>query len=522
MQPTFTLYNVYSDVKVFLFAHTQLRLRRKDKINMQNKIQLSLLIITILLLTAIIPKTAIAKAPAGSMIGNVHVAGQEAEQIEQSLEVEIALWQSKDDLILTSDFENLTIPREVIIFDIDATISEFQERTKRKLTSFFMKPKNVHIPLHVSIDENHDAIQNVKELSYIDTDTMLLRLKEVASELNDMELSIVYFDESNIPMENVVEVSLNIPSLSNAVINYAIDKLDGAVIGADETFSFLHAVEFPEAILATEKEMSFIGSALYELFLQANFDIVERHAHERVPGYTEAGLDARISEEEERDLVAHNRDDVSYKVSLERKGEALHVALQSTAPKASYEYEKVKEEEIEQRTIYRYSKDLEPGEQQVIQAGKKGLTVETRRNEYSENNVFIDYEVISKDVYLPIPAIILMSSEEESDEADETVDGEDLDESLDELEESLDDFDDFFEWDDPDSPDGDSINIVPIDQLEALKEEQKKLRNMIDELAEIFELLDEQMNESLKEQQEKFDELFKLYDSLLEQLLNDN
>lgn len=487
---------------------------------MQRKLQIFILITIFVLISAIIPKTALAKAPDGSMIGSVHVDGQDVEQIKESLEVEIALWQSQGDFVLTSDFENFTIPREVVTFDIDATVSQFEERTKRKLTSFFMKPKNVHIPLHVSIDENNDAIQNLKELSYIDTETMLLRMEEVASELSDMKLTIVYFDETDIPMENVVDVSLDIPNLSNAVLNYAIDHLDGVVIGADETFSFLHEVEFPEAILATEKETSFIGSALYEVFLQANFDIVERHAHERVPSYTEVGLDARIQVEEERDLVVHNRDDVSYKLTVERKGKKLHVALQSTAPKASFEYEKVKEEEIEQRIIYRYSKDLAHGEQQVIQSGKKGLTIETRRNEYSDDNSFIDYEVISKDVYLPIPTIILVSTEDESDEAEEPLDGEKIDDSLDELEDSLDEFDDFFDWDDPDSP-GDPINIVPIDQLEELKEEQKKLRDMIDELAEVFELLDEQMDESLKEQQKKFDELFELYDSLLEQILKD-
>src|SRR5690625_2399501 len=108
---------------------------------MQRKLQIFILITIFVLISAIIPKTALAKAPDGSMIGSVHVDGQDVEQIKESLEVEIALWQSQGDFVLTSDFENFTIPREVVTFDIDATVSQFEERTKRKLTSFFMKPK---------------------------------------------------------------------------------------------------------------------------------------------------------------------------------------------------------------------------------------------------------------------------------------------------------------------------------------------------------------------------------------------
>src|SRR5699024_5668574 len=311
-------------------------------------------------------------------------------EIMETIATEITIWQAGDDFVFTSDFEHFTLPRDVIQFDIDATMQQYNQATKRSFSSFFKKQKNAQVPLTVRIDEDHEAVKEFTERKYIDTKKALQTIEELASGLGEESVSIAYLEEDKIPLIDLVTIEVAVLDLSNAVLTYAVDELDGLVIGPEETFSLIHAVDFPEALVTTAREMSFLGSVLYQVFLQTDFDVIERHAHTKLPDFAEAGLDAEVIVDQEKDFVVHNEELFSYRLTADLEADELKLGLQAATESNNFEYEQTEIEEIEQRTVFRYSTLLEPGEEQVIQNGRKGLTLETYRHEYDEDGMFID------------------------------------------------------------------------------------------------------------------------------------
>jgi len=435
------------------------------------------MLILILFITPVHTEAA-GKMPDGSTIANISIEKMSDSEVKKKLETELTIWQSGEDINLLSDFEQFTIPRSVFEFDIDATINQFNDRTKRTFTSLFMRQKNVQIPLQVTIDEKHEAIQNLKERDYINFAETIASLEANASQLEGSDIQIIYIEGKDIPLETIAEVELKTPNLSNAVLNYAIDELENYVIGPEEHFSLLETVVFPENLTKSNKELNFLGTALYSLFLQTNFTIVERHANVRLPAYAEPGIDASVSVKENKDLIVVNPTKLSYKLEVERKNDILSVALKSSKSDITYQYELENVREIKQRTIYRYSNKLKPGEKQTIEAGSKGLKVEVYRSTYDQN-VFTESELISKDFYLPEPTIILVSSDDvvEEDTTDENLEIEggtgnvDGDNGLGIIDDGL---------IDPNAP-------LISEQLQQLKEMQEELERRFAAINEAFE-----------------------------------
>src|SRR5699024_5520763 len=141
----------------------------------------------------------------------------------------------------------------------------------------------------------------------------------------------------------------------------------------------------------------FLATALYNLFLQTNFDILERHASLTVPSYAEAGWDAVVSGVEEKDLIVMNPEKVSYKIEATETNDQLQVALKAMPSDYIYKFETKHVKEIKQRTLYRYSKKLTAGESKTLQDVQSGLTIDVSRSSYSPDDILIDSEVISKD-----------------------------------------------------------------------------------------------------------------------------
>ncbi len=468
---------------------------------------------------------AASKMPNDSMIANISIADKTENEISELLESEVTLWQEGADIILESDFEQIMIPRSAFQFDINATINELKERTKRTFSNFFMGQKNVHIPLSVQIDEENEAIQALQKLDYIDLDRTLTSVEEMASQLDSSPVNLTYIEGEEIPLETIASVEMQIPTLSNAMLTYAIDELNGFIISSEETFSFLQTVTFPEGITNSTKEASFLATALYSLFLQTNFDIIERHAGLTVPPYAESGLDVVVNDKETKDFIVMNPNNISYKIEISKKNDHINAELKGFPSETTYQYETKKVKEIKQRTIYRYSKKLKAGEQETIQKGQNGVMIEVHRSSYSDNNTFIDSERISQDVYLPVPKVVLVSTDEAVTE-EEQVDPESIEDKIDELEQDMNDLDEELVDDGESTTSDASINIVPIDQLEEILQRQEELQEKIIEMEEKIKVFELTMEEDMDGRQEKLDKRFKdlkeKYEQLFEHLLDND
>lgn len=461
------------------------------------------------------------KMPSGSKVADVIVEDKTTTEIKTMLGDEIIIWQAGDALQIEGEFETLTVSREVFSFNVDATLSELREKTKRKISTFFKRPKNVYIPLQVSIDEKHTDIEKIKEKSYIDYDAILKSLENIAKDLSEGTISLPIIEGEEIPLETIAEVELEKPKLSKATIDYVIDELDGTLIESESLFSFLETIDTSDQLLNSRDESSFLGTGLYALFLQAEFDIVSRHPQLTLPSYGDKGLNAEVNQKENKDLIVMNKSDATYRLKVEQKKKKVIFVLEGNEPQYTYEVATDNEKEIEPRTIYRYSKKIKPSEHQVIQAGENGLALDVIRSQF-DNGTYVKESIVSKDLYLPSPRILLVSPEE-LDEVEE----ENLEIALDD-EEIL--FDEEMTVDRqgnlirPDGTSGGSIfDILPeelegsdiYDEIKEVDEAQQQYEEFLDKLLDIYAKNTTDINEeNLAKIQETMEKMIELEEQL--------
>lgn len=507
-------------------------MKMKDKI-------FKYIVIIMVMFIGLYPSTTFAKGkmPKGSEIGSINVQEKTDAEIMTTLETEIALWKKDDATIdLVSDYEQYQIPRSALEFHIEESIQTLRERTKRTLTSLFMRQKNVSVPLEVTINEADSALRDLKEKSYINYDAILTQLEAQASELAEGNILLEYLDESAIPLETIAEVKIDLPMYSNAVMTYALEQLEEVVIAKDEQFSLLDTVQFPEKLTTSNKELSIIGTALYELFLHSNFMIVERHQHLRLPTYAEAGTDVQINRQKEDDLIVVNKNDRSMRLEVTREEEDVLLAKLLAAPAdTTYELDVETIKNVKERTVYRYSKELLPGDEVIIDAGAKGLQVAIHR-EKLEKGMFVESEKISEDLYLPEAKVIIKSTREAEEIPEEDIVSEsDVTELLDQEAEKLEEMSDEIENDlafieeiveeSPSETGSDNYyhpNAPTISaELERLKKMQLALEEQFKTIDKLFEAFYREMHAQYDaEVSEKFKEIDEQLEALTEQLLN--
>lgn len=441
-----------------------------------------------------------ANYPKGSQIAGEYIEGKTDQEVRNVLEDTIEAWQAEDDLVIKSEYEVFELPREAFVFDIDATIQEFNEKTKRKLTSFFIKPKNVKISLHVKLDPSNDTVQQMKNIDYMNTDETFTSATRIASELEKGDISIVYTDEDAIPFKTISEVTIDLDELTDTTFIESLKALDEHNIQANDSFSLIQKIDF-DGRKSMNKEVSYVAGEMYHLFLQTNFQIAERHMHDRLPNKAKPGLDAMIDLEENKDLVVVNPNDISFIFNVEETNdEELSISLTTAYHKYSYDVE-LEEKEIEPRTVYRYDENLEYGEEKLIQQGVPGTSVIVERSMYNKNDDFRHTEFMSHDIYTLIPTIVIVSTTDEETDQEETIE-----EQVDELEDTVSAFEEELAEVREDAEASETI-VSLTEQLEDIQQQQAEFMQLIIALQE---QIDDNTHAS--------DDFEDLYDNLEERL----
>lgn len=486
--------------------------------------------VIILVIFAILPNSTVAasKIPNGTKVGNVLVENKTDGEIRTIITEEITNWLGQGDIVLEGEFETLTIDPTIVTFDIDATIDELKDKTKRKISTFFKRPKNVYVPFHVTIDEEHRDLQTISDKTYIDYDLLINELENLAINLERRTLSIPYVEGEEIPLETVAKVTLNLPSLSNATLDYIINELNGQQITGKSLFSFFESVETPERLLNSAEESSYIGSGLYALFLQADFEIVSRTQQLTLPSYGEKGLNAMVDKKDNKDLIVLNNSNSTYRLKIDKAKDKVTFSLEGNEPTITHEITIENEKEIKPRTIYRYSKRITPGNHEVVQPGKDGLSLQIVRTTF-ENEDYVSESIVSRDVYLPTPLILLVSPDEVVEEDIEVgIDSEDF---LFDEEVTVDKHGNIIR---PDGSSGGSIlDLIPddlegndiYDQIIEADDAQQRYAEFLDKLLAIYEADNEAAREDdlahIKELENRIDNLQKLIFELIKELVDE-
>lgn len=354
--------------------------------------------------------SAIKSMPEGTAISGIIVAGKNEKESIDRVTTEVTNWKNGDDFIVKSEFEEYLIPRAAFQFDMNETIKDLRRGTKRKPSNFFQRPKNVDVPLYVTIDTDNEVIQQLKaRKSYINTDALFAQLTNLAADLDEDVVTLPYIEDRALPLKTVAKVEMPTEKLSEAVLKYIVERLNGHVIAGNDAFSFIEVVPFDTNIITTDEEVKTVASSLYETFLLTNFSFVERHAHVYKETKGALGLDTYINYKEKKDLIIVNPNQFAYQIDVELKQDALVLILKTLDKTADITFDVSEEEAIPFRTMYRYSKELTPGEKIVVQEGVDGGAVIVSRTINGET------EVVSEDVYMPTAKIILASTKDPED-----------------------------------------------------------------------------------------------------------
>lgn len=429
-----------------------------------------------------------AKLPKGSTVAGISMEGLSADEARNKLMQAVERWKSNGTIAMKSNEETYLIPRSAFQFDIEKTLAELEEKTKRRWYRLFLKPKNVHISLHVAWNEK----DGIEWPDYVDKQATIDEAIQIAKELGEREGKLVYEENPN-PLK-IADVNFQIPTnLSDDVLNNLLDQMNDLQLDPQTDFSFIEQVLEPLNMAKSSEEASFIGSALYALALQSNIEIVERHSQGKVPSYTQPGVEAEISRVEKKDLKLYNPNFYSYFVKAEKRGNRLAMALHIAEQEASYEYRVANVKEIKPRVVYRYSSKLNPGEKQTLQAGSNGLKVEVYREKISESGNVDNSELISRDYYPPRPTIILVSSlsvnnQDPEQQTQEENDDSQLEENVDEeanlrdVRDEIDELNELISSIRP-NPIENKTNDDPFQALKELEEQLNELLELIQHLA---------------------------------------
>src|SRR5699024_293171 len=127
-----------------------------------------------------------------------------------------------------------------------------------------------------------------------------------------------------------------------------------------------------------------------------------------------------------KDLIVLNNSNSTYRLKIDKAKDKVTFSLEGNQPTISHEITIENEKEIKPRTIYRYSKRITPGNYEVVQPGKDGLSLQIVRTTF-ENEDYVSESIVSRDVYLPTPLILLVSPDEVVEEDIEVgIDSEDF------------------------------------------------------------------------------------------------
>lgn len=450
-------------------------------------------------------------APNGSTIAGIEVNGLTEEEVLEKLTRKIKEWQSQEDLIAQDEEEKVFIPRALFEFDMEASITQLKEATNQKWYAFFLKKQPKHIPLTVRLSA-YEA-DTADWPNYIDKKATLLEAREEAASLTDEAVQIVYERDDRVEKEVVAQVSYSVPQLY-ASLERLIHKVDGQKIEANSEFSLIESVLEQVSPSVPAEEVNLFATALYELSLKTNMDVLERHSQKVVPSYAKAGIEVAVNKGKKQDFVLYNPDAFSYLIEAEIKNSQLVLALQFIKQEMTHDYIVENIANVKPRTVYRYNYKLPYGARQYVDSGKEGKKVEIYRVRVVDGETE-EKELMSRDYYPSSPKIVVLSSKEPPEEINETNGEKALEETLQQLltdredisEEGVQDGNDQLDEEQQKQTVSDFIIRRIIDFL--LESDEKDIENLKQSLLDLWkqtEFTESELTENLKEKLQQLEQ----------------
>lgn len=350
----------------------------------------------------------------GEYIAGISVQDLSKEEIRTLIESEVEQWQQDSGFLITkSKYEQWKIPKAMFDFSIENTLEDLEAKTKRRWNNFFRKPDRVDIPLNVKVKPSAD--EELTLPAYIDVKAVLRHAEQVASHLGTENIALEYKQDPKQIFEKAADIKFNVTNHSKTIMEYTANEISGTIIEPNSQFSFIDMIYMNDTLAYSQTDMNLLASAFYSLALQTNVKIIEHHVENKMPDYTEAGLEATVNKKN-KDLIIYNPNPYAYLLQAEFKKnkKQLHLSLHTFPSDKRYAYEITNRDEIKPKTIKRFSHKLAPGKKVVIQAGVAGASLDVYRVSY-QGDAELDREFMRSHYYPPKHEIILYSLKEQVD-----------------------------------------------------------------------------------------------------------
>lgn len=337
----------------------------------------------------------------GSTIGGVETGDLKGEELKTLLTNAVNDWYTQN-LTVTGEGTSVEVSSSTFQFDIESTVANYENQVHKSWFAFWEDTPTVHLPLIVFPSEIvKNEISNVSSwdtnLTYNNVELNAAYLKTDPVEAAVIDVSVLETDRISLSVEPMPEGAIG--------INELVLALHDTVIEPQMAFSMIQKLG-DTLNLANRGAINFVASNLYNAALNMNAEVMERHSQNEIPSYLKPGLEAKVDALANEDLKFVNTSSNPVVLKLIMEEGNLKTEVYTPAKETEVDMTVSKDEEIQPRTITRYSSDLAIGQTEQVQEGAKGLRVSVYRTAFDEQ------KLVSRDYYPPVDRIILKSSKQ--------------------------------------------------------------------------------------------------------------
>lgn len=337
----------------------------------------------------------------GSTIGGMEVGNLNGEDLKSALTNAVNDWYAQN-LTVSGGDSSIEVSSSKFQFDIESTVNQYEENYRKPWYAFWNNNTTVHLPLTVFPSEV--VKDEIASISTWDTDATYGNVELAASYLKTDEVEAVVIDTTLLETDRI---SLSLETMPEGAmgINELVLALNDTVIDPQMSFSMIE--QLGEAInLANREAIDFVASNIYNAAVHVNGEILERHSQNEVPSYLKPGLEAKVDVLANEDLKFVNISSQPIVLKLSMDEGKLMTEVYTPVKETEVTITVKHDEEIQPRTITRFSEDLAIGQTEQMQEGKEGLRISVYRTVYDEE------QLISLDYYAPVHRIIVKSAQQ--------------------------------------------------------------------------------------------------------------
>lgn len=324
----------------------------------------------------------------GTRVASLSIAEKTPNEAIQLVDEHLTKWLNETTVTFQYKEKSSSFDLTNLIFDVEATVTQAKNGEENLVD--------------VGIVEIGNAITSISKTLTKEQFQMEKLEADILSHARMLEIGNFSFRLE----DYILDSSLNDPK----VINQATISVDGTTAFFDKPieiepkteFSFLQYLQEQSMDGMSSNLQNKIATAIYEVILPSNFQIIERHISNELPKYSTLGLEAKVDDILNQNLVFYNPNDLSYFIEFKKSEKAINVSLTGPTFLNQYLVSFQDKESFKPKIIREFNPLLKPTEIKVKKEGKEGQLVKVYRTYHDEDGNLIQKEFVSEDFYPPI------------------------------------------------------------------------------------------------------------------------